>query len=239
MKLDIVIPTLKRKDKLERTLASIRCAITNSGSHVDAHIKVFYSDKEEYLNISDESGWPWVKNFLLPEKEFRITDFWNDRLKESTADVFCYLTDDISLDKFCLANMEPAINGMGFDGVLGFRIENITEREQPCLASFGVIGLKYADRFIDRKVFCPDYCSLFADMEFQRQAEALGKFKFVPECSLVHYHPNYMLAGNDSTHKHYRRNDSMDRKTFELRSKRNLIWGLNPELINNQEKVNA
>ena len=232
MKLDVVIPTFMREGKLKRALSSIHSSIEQCGEDVEVMVRVFYSSPEEWTVAKREMIFSWLKCELLPNREFKLPDFWNDRLKESTADAMCYLTDDVLLNRYCLAIAVMEIQKMGFDGVVGFNIENITEAFQPCLAAFGVIGLKYADRFKDRKVFCPDYTSLYADLELQKQAEILGRFKFHKDCILIHYHPAYTLGEKDSTHAHTRRDFSKDRGTYERRSARDLVWGITEELIN-------
>jgi hypothetical protein len=234
MKLDVIIPTYQRADKLKRTLSSLHCALEQCGEKVDVTVKVFYSDADEFVAAAREMGYPWLEHHLLSEteKEFSLPLFWNDRLRESRADAMCYITDDVLLNRYCLAIAAMEIEKLEFDGVIGFNIENITEPYQPCLAAFGVIGLKYADRFDNRQVFCPDYTSLYADIELQRQATILGRFKFQTACLLVHYHPAYTLGEMDATHAHTRRNFDSDKHTFEARSKRDLVWGLSYELLN-------
>ena len=233
MILEVVIPTYLREDKLKRTLSSVRAAAEQCGESVEVKVKVFYSHAGEWAKAREEMDWPWIEHSFLTPRNFKLPDFWNDRLKESTADAMCYLTDDVLLNRYCLAIGAMEIKKMEFDGVIGFNIENITEPYQPCLAAFGIIGLKYANRFKDRKVFCPDYTSLYADLEVEKQATILGRFKFHKACILVHFHPAYTLSeGKDSTHLHTRRDFNKDKDTYDRRAARDLVWGLSEELIN-------
>lgn len=226
MILDIAIPTYLRAEKLMRALASIKASKEACPSDVKVNVDVFYSHSAEWLETSRVVGRDWIGHHLIENGEFRLPIFWNDRLRESKADALCFLNDDILLSKTCLTIAAKEIKKMEFDGVLGFRIENITETVQPCLTSFGVIGIRYADRFPNRKVFCPEYVSLYADVELQRQAEKLGRFRFVEQCSLVHYHPAYAPDEQDFTHLHTRRNFASDRAIFERRNKAGLLWGI-------------
>lgn len=228
MRLDVVIPTFMREDKLKRALSSVRNAAEQCGNDVDVKVKVCYSCPAEYLAAKRDMDWPWLEHCLLEEYPdgFRLPRFWNDALRASKADAVCYLTDDVLLNRYCLAIAAMEIKKMDFDGVVGFVIENHTEPHQPCQAAFGIIGMKYADRFPERQVFFPGYRSLYADMELQQQAQKLGKFKFHQNCLLVHFHPNYTLGERDDTHVHTRREFDKDRETFEERNAKGLIWGL-------------
>lgn len=235
MNLDVVIPTFMREEKLKRALLSVNEAIEQCSNDIQVRIKVYYSHAGEFSSAIKGMDWAWIEHHLLPQvsSKFKLPDFWNDRLRESTADAMCYLTDDVLLNRYCLAIAAMEIKKMEFDGVIGFNIENITEPYQPCLAAFGIIGLKYADRFKDRQVFCPDYTSLYADLEVEKQATILGRFKFHKACILVHFHPAYTLSeGKDATHLHTRRDFDKDRTTYDRRMARDLVWGLSGELIN-------
>lgn len=226
MKLDIVIPTYMREEKLRRALSSIRNAMDYLPGDVMAIVRVFYSNISEQQLAELEMGWHWIEHRLLSAKEFRLPEFWNDRMEESQADALCYLNDDVLLEKGSLVKAFEILRQMNFDGVVGFDIKNRTEVDQPCLAAFGIIGMKYADRFPRRQVFCPEYTSLFADMELQCQAEKLGRFKYLRGCSVVHLHPAYSPNDHDFTHLHTRRNLIKDRETFDRRRALGLIWGL-------------
>lgn len=234
MKLEIVIPTYLREEKLIRTLSSVRNAMDQLGPDVEASVKVCYSSEAECAVNTKGMNWPWIQHCLIEKYPdgFKLPRFWNDVLRACRADALCYLTDDVLLNRYCLAIAAMEIRKMNFDGVIGFAIENITEPHQPCQAAFGVIGMRYADQFKDRRCFCPDYTSLYADIELQKQAQVLGKFKFHTSCTLVHFHPAYEPNEMDQTHMHARRNSQLDRETFERRSERDLVWGLSEELIN-------
>ena len=142
MKLDVVIPTFMREGKLKRALSSVRGAMDQCRGDPEVQVRVFYSNPEEWQAARREMAWDWIQCELLPNREFKLPEFWNDRLKESIADAMCYLTDDVLLNKYCLAIAMMELKKLEMDGVVGFNIENITEPYQPCLAAFGIIGLK-------------------------------------------------------------------------------------------------
>jgi hypothetical protein len=231
MILEVVIPTFKRFDKLKRTLGSIHNCMAMfklCKENSSVRVKVCYSSPKDYEQGKEELGYEWIEHYLLEPYDdgFKLPRFWNDMLRACTADAMCYLTDDVLLNRYCLIIGAMEISKMEFDGVIGFSIENHTEPVQPCLASFGIVGIKYADRFKDRAIFCPEYTLLFADMELQKQAEKLGRFKFHTACSLVHFHPAYELDEMDDTHDHARRDYHEDVSMFRYRSNNNLIWGI-------------
>lgn len=229
---DVVLPTYQREEMLRRTLTSIHSAIELCRDKVE--VKVFYSLEEEWKKAKEEMQYSWLWHEMLPSlhDDFRAINFWNWYLKQMGSDALVYLTDDILLDRFCLLIAIEEIKKMDLDGVVGFHIDNRTEERQPCLAAFGVVGKKFAERFPDRAVFCPDYYSLFADLELQAYAESVGRFKFQSACRLVHYHPSYTNEVPDATHLHTRRRVSRESGIYLEREKAGLLWGESFKLIN-------
>lgn len=231
---DVVIPSYGRVEKLKRTLASVHTAMNHCGARIDVH--VFFSDLKEYKEASKDMQFPWLSFWMLPEgQDFRAPLFWNNYLRTMYVDALVYLTDDIRLDQYCLLIAINEIEKMKFDGVIGFNIDNKIESEQPCKAAFGIIGKEFAERFPGRAVFCPDYYSLFSDVELQQYAEKIGKFKFHTACKLVHYHPGYESEEMDATHMHTRRRKEKEVKIFSERQEKGLIWGESFELINKED----
>jgi len=233
MKLEIIIPTYKRQKKLIRTLASVKLALTHLPPNVVTSVNVYYSTPEEWLDAAKVVGRKWVNHHLLePTKEsFSVPKFWNDRLKNSQADMVCYLTDDVELNQFCLKVGVENLTRVDLDGLVGFCVFNINEPKQPCQASFGIMGKAFIDGFKNRRVFCPEYYLLFADCELEAYAKSVCKFKFVKDCILAHYHPSYVPAEHDETHEHIRENKMIDQAIYDARKKKGLIWGRSYELL--------
>lgn len=232
MTLDVVIPTLMREEKLRRTLTSVHTAL--GVCNFPVNVKVFYSDSEEKERAEKELNFSWLEHMIYGSEDFRAPRFWNDYLRTMEADALCYLTDDVLLDRYCLLIAAEEIKKMEFDGVVGFNIENRMEEVQPCLAAFGLVGKKFADRFPGRAVFCPDYYSLFADVELEKFAKLTGRFRFQGACKLVHFHPAYAPDEADETHLHTRRRISRESAIFEARSTGGLVWGKSFELVNKE-----
>jgi hypothetical protein len=236
MNMDVVIPTFMREEKLRRTLASIHTAL--GVCNFPVNVKVFYSDPDEKLRAEKDLDFSWLEHKIYGSEDFRAPVFWNDYLKTMDADALVYLTDDVLIDRYCLLIASEHLKKMDFDGVIGFNIDNRVEEVQPCLAAFGVLGAKFADRFPGREVFCPDYYSLFADVELEKYAKFVGRFKFEHACKLVHFHPAYAPDEADETHLWTRRRVSREAAFFEMRQSKGLLWGRDFERVN-KEEVNA
>lgn len=149
MKLDIVIPTRDRMDRLKVCLDSIKEA-TKQIPEIKTKTLVYFDTIEESTSIS----------ILYPEiklghivKEYKAPNFWNNYLKNMDADVLCYLNDDIKLDTNCLIEGLKSLKELDYDGVVGFHQSNQTGKGN-CSAAFGLISKKYSERFPDSKVFC-------------------------------------------------------------------------------------
>ena len=102
----------------------------------------------------------------LLDKEYQASVFWNDHMKQSNADVFIYINDDVRLEINSLYRAVSLMNKYfsDLDGVVAFTQDNIPP-DQACKTAFGAIGSKVADRFKDRQVFCPDYKRFYLDSE--------------------------------------------------------------------------
>ena len=232
--IDVVIPTYGRPEKLRRALASVHTSLQLCRDRIEVH--VFYSDEKEYDEAKKDLKFKWLDHWMLPPRlDFRATHFWNHYLKTMYADALVYLTDDILLDQYCLLIAVEEIRKMSFDGVVGFNIDNRVEEKQPCLAAFGVIGAKFADRFPSRAAFCPDYYSLFADVELQAYAEEVKCFKFHEACRLVHFHPDYEQGSMDLTHLHTRRRVHKETDIYLRRRDAGLVWGKSFKRINEED----
>ena len=169
---------------------------------------------------------------LRLEPEYRVPDFWNKYLRECKVDVMCYLNDDVIIkeDMFRQIIKAFAIHFPDLDGIIGLNQKNITDL-QKVKSAFGAIGIKYADRFPNREVFCPDYYRFFADFELWQYAKQINKFVFCKEAQLVHLHPAFYKNLEDETHKEVRKYLSLDKKTFQRRQIEELLWGQDFKLL--------
>lgn len=236
MKIQIVIPTLNRTEKLFRALRSIqRCRDNNAyPDELDIVVDVYFSDKRDVREIRDAIE-PYGLdglNFIMldPMFDFRASDFWNMVLPKVDADAFVYLTDDVILEPQAIRNAALVVNAKDCDVLVGFDVLNATNG-QPVKACYGMMGRRFIDRFPGRQVFCPDYGCLFIDEELQAFAESISKFYFCPAAQLSHAHPDFTGQEADETHNFNRRWKQIDIQTHSIRVERGLVWGLSFERI--------
>lgn len=227
MLLDIVIPTLHRRKKLENCLNSIFLSAKNT----KINIYVYFSDLKDLDFFNQQfSGIEEIHLDII--KEYRVPEFWNNHLAIMKADAMVYLNDDILMfeDTIDTIIKEFSKRFPDTDGVMGLRQANIPQ-DQAVEGAFGVIGRKYADRFKDRQVWCPDYYRFFADFELWRYAKYIGKFHFSIPSRIKHLHPLTDKTLEDSTHKAVRKWIHIDKNTFNKRKEQNLLWGRNFNLL--------
>ncbi len=233
MKVDVVIPTRKRKEKLVNCLESLMIAKRN----YDIDIYIYFNSQEDLNNFPVKFSKyvnKWL--FLRLEPEYRVPTFWNKYLRECRADAMCYLNDDVLVKEDIFKQIIKAfvIHFPDFDGVIGLNQKNIIDL-QKVESAFGVIGIKYANRFPNKEIFCLDYYRFFADFELWQYAKSINKFVFCKEAQLVHLHPAFYKDLEDETHKEVRKYLSLDKKTFRQRQLNNLIWGQTFETLNGRK----
>lgn len=233
MKLDVVIPTYKRQMKLFTCVKSIIEARHYCRSF-SVTLHIYFSLPEDMEECMEElAGKDWIKYHLLKE-EFKASRFWNNHLKKMDADALCYLSDDTELDSHCLVKGWCELLEMKMDGVVGFRMVNATDGH-PCKAAYGMVGKTYANRFPERKVFCPEYWCFFCDSELEEYSKSIEKFVFCEEATLKHFHPSFTKDKPDATHNWHRRHSLEDHSTREYRKKNKLLWGQNYILKDKEE----
>jgi hypothetical protein len=207
VKLQVVIPTYRRPEKLARCLASLE-----RQTHPDV----------EVLTIEDEG------------REFAI-GIWNRLAPTVTEGAFVYLWDAVALSRGCGAAAAAALElrWPNTDGVIGLHQRNIQGKAGTAQSAMGVIGARFLDRFPGRQPFCPDYARFHFDSELGMAARQLGRFHFCTEASLVHYHPAHYKAEADETHAIVRDPAEMqlDRQVWERRRAARLLWGVDNTLV--------
>lgn len=231
MTFDIIIPSHHRIRKLCECLASIDRNFQKS-EYICAHlnVKVFFSDLndlEEFNKMNLKHKW------LIPGifTDYRVPDFWNCNLMALTADVMICINDDIvffddSIERIIKIYEQhfPAA-----DGVLGLNQVNIKDA---CDYSFIAIGIKFAEKFPSRQVFCPDYDRFFADQEISCFARSIEKFVYSPEAKILHNHASFYPECIDETHHVVRTYWAGDHRTFRKRQSLDYLWGRDFNLIN-------
>ncbi len=219
MFLEIAIPTLNRRTKLLNCLRSIEKTMNDYNK---VKVFVYFSDIEELNSFPIKKNWLELR---IVEK-YRASTLWNSHLKTMKGDILFCCNDDVEL-------LEDTIDKIfinfkfyfpDFDGVIGVNQSNIP-KNQAVASAFSVIGSKFADRFRNREVFCPEYHRLYLDTEMGKYASKLNKFQFCEDCKIIHHHPVFEPQLNDSTHTQVRKWLSKDRETFINRQSLGLLWG--------------
>lgn len=240
MKILITIPTYKRIKKLERCLYSILM-----NSYQDFKILVIADNKDietkkfiQYLNH------PKIQ-CIMNDKHLYVIGSWNRFFRENynkAWDIFSNLVDDVELFPDCIQN---AINCMklnfpDLDGIVGLS-QRCPGDPKPHGTPYGqiLIGKKFVERYkaVNYQVCCPDYTHFKQDYELWLFATSLNKFVHCKEALLKHYHPCFIKEEVDETH-FIVRGDIIkeDRKIYNLRKERGLIWGKTWETVNEKNK---
>ena len=229
MKIDVVIPTLGRLNKLKNCVNSI---IKAKKDH-NLKLCIFFSNESEfeefqYSSLALNKGFYYIFPHYLKE-EYKAPIFWNNYLEYCYADAMCYLNDDVIVDSHMFDEIEYAFNN-DYDKIIGINQYNIP-KDQAVEAAFGAIGIKYADRFPNRQVFCPDYYRFYDDKELLEYAKSIGKFVFCEKAKLQHLHPAFNKELKDQTHNSVRAYLKQDRLTYFKRKQKKLLWGENYALF--------
>ncbi len=226
MRIEIVIPTYRREDKLCKCIESIKKAMID-----DVKLCIYYSEEIAW----EKMGEIWQNDFIhhiMYDRPYTAPTFWNYYLENQfNGDVFVYLNDDVELDPDCLRlivqTFEYGIKD--FDGVVGIHQINIPNTRR--LLAFGAIGKKFIDRFPNRHVFCPDYKCLYIDEELENYARIVDKAWTDRGPKLLHHHPCTGVP-EDETHRHNRIHKADDIRMYNARKKMGYLWGLDFKTIN-------
>ena len=235
----VAIPSFRRPDKLIRCIDSF---LKSDHEGVVLHLGFDGGDRESWAKVREHLGTEEVvvcHEFPGQNRAFRI---WNDILcREMGESVkgMIFICDDTELDKDCL---RVAIKELGkrfpdTDGVIGFNQQNIYEKRGFsgfCKAGMGLIGKKFADRFPNRQVFCPDYTSFKSDRELLEFSEKHKLFYWSGEARLKHHHPRFggIEGVVDEAHLKVRDgNSNEDKEIYIRRKKKGYLWGENFKLL--------
>lgn len=231
MKVLVAFPSLKRVEKAIKCIESIQTAAQECIGD-DIFVRVVFNDPNEANAIGNRFGEDASLICYNIKDEHVAPKMWNDLLLSERYDILCYLSDDLELDKNCLKN---GINCMkenfpDFDGVVGLKMSNCPPG-QVVQAAFGMIGRKFAERFIDKQVFCPEYKKFCIDKELEMFSKSINRFVYCEEATLVHHHPAFTKTPPDHTHQFVRTFLQLDLAIFEERQKRGYLWGSTFEKI--------
>ena len=228
MLFDIVIPSHLRLTKLLRCVQSIEKA----KKQYDVSLHIYFTQASELAEFKQKYNKEWVFYYITNYKKASV--FWNKHLYTMKADIMVYLNDDVVVAENLIQKISGEIQAQcpDYDGVLGIFQSNLP-KDHTLPTAFGVIGKKFAERFPNRQVFCPDYFRFFGDKELEIFASSINKLYYSKDLRLEHHHPAYS-NGKDVTHRLVRKYLPEDRYTFQTRQNKKLLWGQDFTLINKE-----
>lgn len=218
---DVVIPTYNRVEKLKKCLASLR-----NQTFQDFNVFVVADNNCEATRKAygkDDLG---DVGIIFNQKCKKAPRIWNSFLRDNPNRSICFICDDVELDGNCFEELLK-IDNLD-DKLIGFNQKNL---EVGCKAAMGFVGTKFADRFNERQVWCPDYDNMHVDGELIDSAVHFGAFFYAPQCRLVHHHPVTDVRLFDETHNKTREHAQQDAETRLFRQKKGLIWGRDYERL--------
>ena len=230
MKILVVFPTLGRVEKAKKCIESIMLAAKECLED-DIFIRVVFNHPDEANVIGTCFGNdPSIICYIIRD-EHVAPKLWNDLLLSENYDILCYLSDDVELDRDCLRHGIHCMktNFPDFDGVVGLKMSNCPQQEVE--AAFGMIGSKFAERFIDKQVFCPEYKKFCIDKELELFSKGINRFMLCEKATLVHHHPAFTATPPDTTHKFVRTFLQDDLKMYQERQRRGFLWGASFERV--------
>lgn len=154
----------------------------------------------------------------------------NRVLSSVASDFYVYASDDLVFDPDCIKIAMATMRRRFPDGDGVVSIRQILEREKGCSTAFGMFGTVFANRFPNRRVFCPDYVHYYSDAELGRVASALGRLAHAENATVKH------SRRRDETWKLAHTVFQRDKTMRAERRKRGFEWGLDFELMSNSPK---
>lgn len=225
MKLDIVIPSYHRLESLDKCIKSIFIAEQNiENQHTEVYVHLYLTDDGDLMHCAVK--YRDIANVAVHLCTYRVPDFWNTHLAGTDADMVMTCNDDVEILPDTLNTIINQFQDKypDFDGVLGLNQANLPA-DQALQSAFTVIGIKYADRFPERQVFCPAYDRFYGDKELGMYAESIGKFYYCAEAKIHHFHAAFYPERKDATHESVRTYLDGDKRKWRQRQAKGLLWG--------------
>lgn len=147
-------------------------------------------------------------------------------------DVQFGICDDMEMQEGCLKSAFECFNKNfpDLDGLVGFNQVNIPDG---CQVAACMVGRKFAERFPNRIVYCPEYHHFGVDVECLEYAKSVNKYVYCPEAKVYHHHPAHSDYKQDGTYKLLRKFAVNDHSIQAERKAKGLVWGKNFHLIAN------
>ena len=222
MELQICVPSLNRREKLNNCLNSIFISSKNIPL---INLNIFLGTQADYDYFAKcFYGIENIKVRLL--EHYRVPDFWSNHLRTCHSDGMMFCNDDLLFYEDSIVTMiqEYTTQFPTYDGLMGIHQTNITSSNK-LPGAFCIVGMKFADRFPNRQIMAPEYYRLYADHELWLYAKSINKFYFSSISQIQHLHPCTDKKLIDNTHLDVRKYLQQDKLTFEERQRRGYLWG--------------
>lgn len=215
-RLDMIIPTRNRIEKLLRCLKTIPkeaegveivVTVVCDNDSKTAHELIRNSEVDRIYFVRKHSGSVYCRNLIT----------------QTVEDALIYGVDDI---EFLPGSIELAIKRMkkifpDGDGVVGFNYVNGPHQSKTATC---LVGQKFLRRYPQRKLFFPKYFH-FSCQEIERLATKLGKLHFEENAKVFHHSPIRTEGNMDKTHEEGRKMRKQDRHLSSTRRAKGFIWG--------------
>jgi hypothetical protein len=216
-RIDLIIPTRNRPEKLKRALGTIPAA---AGGIPIFTTVVCDGDVQTSKAILED---PRISRVLFI-REHSGSVFCRNLITQGTEDSLIYGTDDIA---FQPGSIEAAVKAMAEhfpdeDGIIGFTQIGCGAFSP---AGCALVGQPFLRRHPGRKLFYPGYFH-FSCQEVENHALTLGRLWLEPAAELVHFHPMNNGHEKDQTHVDARIFREQDRALSMSRKAAGLVWGL-------------
>jgi hypothetical protein len=156
--------------------------------------------------------------YVYGDSKTKIEAINNDLDKVGEWDILLLASDDMipsvkGYDEIIINEMKN--NYIDTDGVLWFNDGYQGNR----LNTLCILGKKYYERF--GYIYHPSYRSVWSDNEFMSVANILNKQIYFDKTIIKHEHPDYGFGNRDLIHSDNQKNESSDKKMFEIRKSKN------------------
>ena len=218
----VLIPTIssERIPILFETVTSIQ-----NGKRKQAHVTII-SDGNPYIYQVAKKRLNNV-SVILNEERIGWPATMNKMFKELNSEYYVYASDDIFFPWDCL---HCALHTMKRRFPDGDGLVTIGKKNR---CAFGLFGSKFADRFPDRQVFCPDYFHYGGDSELYRTVQTLGRFAYPPNRMSQVQHSRL----KDESWRMARRKRGKDLEMYKRREAKGFSWGIDFNLITREKTL--
>lgn len=222
MKFEIIIPTYKRVEKLERLLTSME---KTSGERI-VDLKVFIVfDNGDYEGLNHMTKSAAIEGLNVEMSvnagQELVFGVWNNHLQSRfESDAVIVLADDV---EFLGKGLEYVMNDFETNCADTDWVMALNQEDPGHCASFVVIGKKFAERFTGRMCFYPYYKVAAGDNELWAFARSINRaYLNAEEVTIAHRHESDLTEQTGWGEGRRRMND---REIFKRRQLAGLLWG--------------